>query len=235
MPEILEVTLTQSYHAQTLVNRWNYLASGDAPGDGFAWGLNEVLGFHPIAGVPPSGSLLEKILVMQSGNCQSVQAICINPYNPEDFDEAPFIPRPVGSGLGDDQPPFVSVGFRSNQTRRDIRRATKRIGGTVEGLFSDGGALTPAGVTDAIAIASAMNAVLTFTEGAAVSTYTPCVVQKEKYAVPGSDPVRYAYRYIRPLDNTGRDAQLLKVATGITWENYSDARSQVSRQYGRGI
>jgi len=235
MAELLEVTLTTAYHAQTFVNRWNYKAEGTAPPDGFAWGLNDAMGFHPVGGTPPVGSILEGIMNMVSQNCAAVQAICINPYDPEDFDAQPFIPRPIGPYSGQDNAPFISIGFRTNQTRRDVRRGTKRVGGLTEELFEGGGALTGAAITLADDLAALMNATLSLTVDTATSTYTPCVVKKDKYVVPGSDPERFAYRYLPPYDDTGRDAQLLLIATGLTWEPYSDARSQVSRQYGRGI
>jgi len=235
MAELLEVTLTQSYHEQTFINRWNYRAEGDAPPDGFAWGLNEAMGFHPVAGVATSGTILDGILDMQHPDLSAVQAICINPYDPEDFDAQPFIPRPTGAGGGTGSAPFLAIGFRSNQTRRDIRRATKRFGGIPEDATGAGGAITGGWVALAATMATLMGNVLSLTVDAATSSYTPCVVKKEKYAVADTDPVRYAYRYLGPYDETGRDAQLALIATGITWEPYSDARSQVSRQYGRGI
>jgi len=235
MTEILEVTLTQVFHGQTMVNRWNYLATGTPPPEGFAFGLNDAMGFHPTGGVATDGTILDGILTLQHPDTQAVQAICINPYDPEDFDAQPFIPRPIGPYSGQDNAPFISIGFRTNQTRRDVRRGTKRVGGLTEELFEGGGALTGAAITLADDLAALMNDTLSLTVDTATSTYTPCVVKKDKYVVPGSDPERFAYRYLPPYDDTGRDAQLALIATGLTWEPYSDARSQVSRQYGRGI
>jgi len=60
--------------------------------------------------------------------------------------------------------------------------------------------------------------------------FTPCVVGKERYLVPGSDPERFAYRYFPTVDE-----QFASLAIGVTWENYDQSRSQVSRQYQRGI
>jgi hypothetical protein len=235
MTEILEVTLTMAYRNQTFVNRWNYLADGTAPSEGYAWGLNDVLGFHSTGGVATSGTMLDKIMFLVSNTCEAVQAICINPYDPEDFDAQPFVPQIPGQDGGVPSAPFLAVGFRTNQVRRDIRRGTKRFGGISEGAIVDGGALSSSELTLAIALANEMGEVQSLTEDTAVSTYTPCIVKKEKYAVPGSSPVRYAYRYQTPHDDTGKALQLEDVATGFVWEPYSDVRSQTSRQYGRGI
>ena len=60
-------------------------------------------------------------------------------------------------------------------------------------------------------------------------TFTPIVCKKQKYAVPDSDPVRYAYRYF-PTEAEQMD----EIAEGVTWQAYTQTRSQTSRQYGRG-
>jgi hypothetical protein len=235
MAELLETTLTTTYHGQTFVNRWNYKAEGSPPPDGFAWGLNEAMGFHPVGGTPPADTILEALMGFLSVGCAAVQAICINPYDPEDFDAQPFIPRPVGPDTAEQAAPFLAIGFRTNQTRRDIRRGTKRFSGLSELAFEDGGAVKATFIAFANTLGDKMDEVLSLTVGSDTSTYTPCVVKKDKYVVPGSDPERFAYRYLPPYDSSGRDAQLELIATGLTWEVYSDARSQVSRQYGRGI
>ncbi len=235
MTEILEVSLNAIYNGVQFINRWNYLATGTAPPEGFAFGLNDAMGFHPVAGVPPVGSILAKLITFLAAGCEFVQSICINPYDPEDFDAQPFVPRVIGADTTQPAAPFLAIGFRTNQVRRDIRRGTKRFGGITETMMDANGAIPGGGITIADDLATLMGATLTYTDGSDVSTYTPAIVKKEKYAVPGSSPVRYAYRYLNPLNDTSRDAQVLLCATGFVWEPYSDVRSQVSRQYGRGI
>jgi hypothetical protein len=75
-------------------------------------------------------------------------------------------------------------------------------------------------------LASVMGDTLTYDDEGNTLTYTPCVVQKEKYTTPsGKD----AYRYYAT-----ESAQAPHLAVGVAWEVYDTERSQVSRQYGHG-
>lgn len=236
MVELLEVTLNYEYANQQCVNRWNYEATGTPSTGTLSFALNEALGFHPVAGAAPSGSLLRAIVDVLHTTAFFSQAICLNPYDPTDFDAAPFVPQVPGlDGSGQGMTPVAALGFRSNQTRRDVRRGTKRFAGLSEGIESMHGGVDTSYNTQINLIASLMGATLTTGSGGGLVTFIPCIVKKEKYAVPGSSPVRYAYRYQRPLDATGKAEQLLRCATGITWQPYAFLRSQTSRQYGRGI
>lgn len=233
---LLEVTLQGFAAGQVLINRWNYTYTGSPVTGNAAFALNEALGFHPIAGVPPSGSLLDKIKAVLHTSTTFVQAICIDPYDPTDFDASPFVPVVVGEdGGGSLNSPVLALGFRSNQTRRDIRRGMKRFGGVSEAIVGAAGVIDAGYSSDLNDIATVMAATLTGGGEGGPVTFIPCIVSKERYDVPGTDPVRHAYRYYTPYDSTGLATQLEHIATGMTWEPYADIRSQVSRQYGRGV
>lgn len=234
MSVLLEVTLNYTYSNQQFVNRWNYVGSGTPAAVSMSFGLMDVLGFHPTGGTAPSGSLLDKIAALCHTSVRFEQAICINPYDPTDFDAEPFVVQVPGRATGDGEPPMIALGFRSSQTRRDIRRGYKRFGGMSEALFSAGGGIDLPN-TDITNLANVMADTLTYDDSGNTLTYVPAIVKKEKYPVPGSSPTRYAFRYLRPLDDTGRDAQIALTAQGFLWQPYSTARTQNSRQYGRGI
>lgn len=234
MAVLLEVTLNYTYSNQQFVNRWNYVGTGTPAAVSMSFGLMAAMGFHPAGGAAPSGSILEAIKFLLNPLVAFEQAICINPYDPVDFDAEPFVPQVHGSYTGDGEPPFIALGFRTNQVRRDIRRGYKRFGGLSEGLVNAGGGIDTS-LTEIVSLANKMGATLTYDDSGNTLTFVPAIVKKEKYAVPGTSPVRYAFRYLRPLDNTGRDAQIALTAQGVNWEPYTTARSQTSRQYGRGI
>lgn len=235
MAVLLEVTLNATYSNQQFVNRWNYIGSGTPAAVSMSFALNDAMGFHPSSGTPPSGSILAAIKAVCAVTVEFEQAICLNPYDPFDFDAEPFIPHVVGGISADGMSPVVAYGFRTNQVRRDIRRGTKRFSGVPETANDPGGAVLGSVFTNLVTLATLMSDTLTYDDSGNTLTFVPCIVKKEKYVVPDSDPVRYAYRYQRPLDSTGLAAQLEDTAQGIAWEPYTTFRSQTSRQYGRGI
>jgi len=236
MASVYEVTLSGFYFLQGFINRWNYIGTGTPETATMAFHLNAALGFHPTGGTPASGTLLAAIIAVQSSSMEWSSALCLNPYDPTDFDDAPFVPVVVGIDSGGTAAsPVLALGFRTNRVRLDIGRGYKRFGGLTEGIMTTGGGIEATFEADIEEIVARMSETLVVTDGAATLTFAPAVLQKEKYAVPDTDPVRYAYRYWRPLDEEGEAAQLALAASPVTWQAYQDVRSQVSRQYGRGI
>jgi len=235
MSVLLEVTLNSTYSNQQCINRWNYIGSGTPAAVSMSFALNAALGFHPSGGTPPSGTLLAALRPVLPPTVEFEQAICLNPYDPTDFDAEPFVPHVLGTLTGDvGLSPINAFGFRSNQTRRDIRRGYKRFVGVVEGANTAGGGIEGSVFSNLLTIAAIMGDTLTYDDSGNTLTFIPCIVKKEKYVVPDSDPVRHAFRYLHPLDDSGRDAQIALSATGIAWEPYTTVRSQTSRQYGKG-
>lgn len=238
MPTLMELTLTQTYLGQVAINRWNYVASGTPAAVSLSFALVKAFGaiFDQTAVPPayPPNTLLQAIRAVQSNavNYQSIEARAI--YSPTDFYTTGFAPALTGAATGEGMSPVLSFGFRSTRVRADIRRAQKRFVGVSENNAAGGGVITAATLALLDTIAQRMSQVLTYNDEGNTITFSPCVVGKFKYAIPGTSPVRYAYRYATPAEG-GEAAQLQKTATGIGWERYLEVRSQVSRQYGRGI
>lgn len=227
---ILEVSLLQEFKQQRTVNRWTYLASGTPAAVSLPFGLASALGAIESAGVYPTGGMLWKIALIQSAQVTFNELVVRDVYDPEEFYTVPFIVELTGQVTGDESmPAFNAYGFRTNRTRLDVRRATKRFVGVTEGNQSGGdvdSTFLAGAITD---VATAMSAVLQYDDEGNTLSYSPIVCSKEKYAVPGSDPTRYAYRYYSTVSE-----QLDHIMEGIAWEPYSTIRSQTSRQLGRG-
>jgi hypothetical protein len=223
---LYEMTLVGSMLGVEIVNRWNYSGDISAAPSGGAFGLLSAMGFVPVAGVFPATTLAAALAAATSNGLEWRQALCKAIYTPADFIDLPFVPVAAGTQSGDVEAAFVSLGVRSNRVRTDISRGYKRFGGVNESLVNSFGQLTGSAVTLLQAIADKMTSVLTFTEGAFTNTYTPVVVKKLKYTTPSG---KFAYKY-----NPDEAAQMLNLASGITWEGYSTVRSQVSRQFGHG-
>lgn len=144
-----------------------------------------------------------------------------NVYDPTDFFESTGVF--VGTPAGEVMPRFVSFNFES--VRLSVgrhMRARKAIPFVPEGSVTNGspsaGALTSlanlgAGMSEEFEDPDNTNA-----------TYIPILVHKQKYAVPGSDPVRFAYEYY----DTEED-QLLHINT-ITAYAAATVSSQNSRK-----
>lgn len=233
---IYELTLTQTYENQLVINRWNYLMSGTPAAVTGSFGLIAAIGaIYDLVHIPPqypTGTLLDAISSLLSTSLIFQEVTAFNPYDPVDFYQTPFVPAYAGKNSGEAESPALAIGYRSNVVRRDIRRATKRFAGASESVVGAGGAID---ITNSFVLAPAtkMGQVLTYDDEGNTLSYTPCVVGKEKYQTNTGHPVgqadRFAYKYY-----SAEAEQLEHIAQGISWEPYDHARTQVSRQYGRG-
>lgn len=227
---VMEVTLQQSYASQEIINRWTYLASGTPAAVSFSFALISAMGAIESGGVYPAGGLMALLAACQSSQVSFVQIGARDVYSVTDFYETPFIVNLNGSRTGEPLSPINALGFRTNRTRTDIRRATKRFTGISENDVSSFGSLQGAFVTgQAAPLGAKMSEVLEYDDEGNTLSFAPIVCGKEKYAVPGSSPVRYAYRYYPTEED-----QLDHIMESIAWDNYPEVRSQVSRQFGRG-
>src|SRR6266404_824030 len=236
MTEVMEVTLQGLYKNNIVtINRWNYTGDGVpvAPSDR-AFSLLSALGMIPPGGVAPSGTLLALV----SPDEAFTQALVKNPYDPTDFYDAPFNPVVPGTSDGTNSlSPAEAFGFVTSLIRRDISRGTKRFVGVTTADNVAGGLLSSTALTRMDNIVTAMNATVTHTIAGVTFTFVPVIAGKERYAVPGSSPVRYAYRYHAETGTPATDkaTQLANLAGPTVWQKYSTIRTQTSRQYGRGI
>ena len=97
-----------------------------------------------------------------------------------------------GISSGDMLPSHDAVSFTYRLNTRSLRPGSKRIAGITEAEQSNG-VLGGSGVPEALEnLRLALKAVIM---GGIVETFKPVVVKRVKYAVPGTDPVRYAYRF----------------------------------------
>ena len=101
----------------------------------------------------------------------------------------------TGHGLGtgaDVLPIFNAVGYSLRPASRVVRPGSKRYAGVPETVQTDG-------TIDGSGYLTAMET-LRVAIGTPISDddtlfATPIIIKRVKYAVPGSDPVRYAYRF----------------------------------------
>lgn len=225
---LLEIVLTQTYVGQTCINRWNYLSSGSAVSITNSAALVAAMGFVPVAGVFPAGTVAAKLQALQTDAVIFEQMLAKSIQgDPLDFYDYAFPTGVVGGATGlQTLPPFNAWGFRTNRVRSDIGRGTKRFVGVSEDAVLSGG--TFASGTQAVMqqLADAMSATLSYTGGGSTLSFVPVVAKKIEYTTPSG---KKAYEYRTPLS-----AQLTNLAEGVTWEIYEQVRSQTSRQFKHG-
>jgi len=223
---LMEILLRGSLAGQETVNRWNYLASGTPAAVSFSFAMTDAFGFIDSAGVYPVDSVFRQIKDVVNAQGTFLEAQVRDVYNPTDFYTRPFDPPLAGGGTGECMPPFVAMGFYTNRVTLSVRRGTKRLAGVNESAVGNNGVFTPGGLSGLTEIASRMSEILSYDDEGNTLTFTPVVVQKEKYTTPSG---KSAYRYYLT-----ESAQLAHLAQGITWSAYGEVRGQASRQYGRG-
>lgn len=233
---ILEMVLTSTYFNQLCINRWNYVSGGTPAAVLPTFALASAIGaVYDEGHVPPEyppNTLMWLIARMSSNQVHFQQVTVLNVYDPTDFYQTPFVPAYNGAADGEGLSPAVAYGFRTNQVRRDIARATKRFVGATEDRVTPGGVLAAgsAAIWDDLAVM--MSDVLEYDDEGNTLTFAPAVCSKLAYDVPQPPPKlpTRAYKYYPTLTE-----QLAHTATGITWEKYSTVRTQTSRQYGKGV
>jgi hypothetical protein len=229
-----EVTILGQRAGQLVVNRLNFTSSNETVETANSLGLLQALGYDPNdAPTPVTGSVFSRLMLAQTTAYSVDEIIVRNLWSVPDF-----VTQPVTgvdwSGLitvasGDALPTFVAAKLRTNRVRTDIRRGTLSITGGTEEQVEGADVWTAGYVALLDNVAAALNAPPTFTSGGASTQFLPSVFKKEDYVVPGSDPVRKAYRYYT-------DFALFQanVASPVTWSSVERVTSQVSRKIGRG-
>lgn len=232
---ILEVTLLATYFNQEIVNRWNYVTGGTPAAVSLSYAMAFAFGAIYDGALPAPGYPTNTVMSNIRRNIVSgvvfQQLTVINPYDPVDFYQAPFVQPYGGNVPGEGMSPLVAFGFRTNQVRRDVRRATKRFAGVPEASVGAGGVIGSTILGELNDLAEVMSDILEYDDEGNTITFAPAVVSKEEYDPNPSVPTanHRAYRYYPTLAE-----QLEHTATGITWQTYDTVRSQVSRQYGKG-
>lgn len=227
---VMEAVLEQSYFGQQIINRFNYIGSGTPAAVSMSFALATALGAIETAGVYPGGGLMDNISECQVEDLDFVQLTVRDVYSFTDFYEVPFIVPLAGKLVGTAMSPISNLGFRSNRTRLDIRRGTKRFVGLTEEVVTTGGVLTPSFLAGAVNdLAGTLAEPLLYDDEGNDLTFLPCIVSKEKYSTNPPDDTKFAYRYY-PTEVE----QLEHIMSSIVWDAYGEVRSQTSRQYGKG-
>lgn len=226
---IVEVTFEYTYAAQVCINRWTYLGqiASEENTREFSGALLAGLGYSG-SNAPLAGSMFATILYGLSQGVAGVSLTAFDPWEPTDYVSVP-LEEWSGAQITEGLSPVLGFGFKSDRTRRDVRRSTKRFAGLTEGFVGGNGAINAAGMAQASAIGAKMALQIAASRFGTDYTFFPITVSKERYPVPNTMPVRYAYRYYKP-----RETQLEHYAAIGDWGAYSTSRSQVSRQYGSG-
>lgn len=232
MAKLYEVVLQSTYSNQQIINRWNYQTTGTPTTIKGSEALANAFGCIPVSGSLPADTLYKKILSIQVATVKYEQIIVKEIWDLADFFTAPFIPQTPGAQVdGNPLSPVMSYGFVSTQTTRAVRRGTKRFTGIPGGATSEGGGFSPTYLTTMGELAIMMGQSLQYPlTGTPELTFVPVIAGKLRYDVPGTSPVRHAYKYYPDYA-----AQEPFLAFGIVWSNYVQQRSQTSRQYGKGI
>lgn len=225
---LFEVVLQSTLFGQECINRWNYLGSGTPAAVSLSFGLAAGMGFiaDPTDGTFPADGIFTAIRNITSGSVLFSQVIVQNIYDPTDFYTTAM---PTGTdGNIDTQaaPSFIASGFRTNLVNRDIARGTKRFAGVPTNALGVNNALSTDQINVMNTLKTKMNGSVTYDDEGNTLTYLGAIVSKEKYTTPSG---KSAYRYYSSLT-----VQLSHIAQGFAWEVYTTARSQTSRQIGKG-
>ncbi len=225
---LYELVLRQQVNAQEVINRWNYTSTGTPVGVSGSFGLVSAAG-GVLTGSPgdfPSGTLMAAIKGQQASDVIFVELAGINVYDPDDFFTIAWPSGLFGGVSGSSTALFIASGFRTNRVTRAVRRGFKRIAGVPTGAVGEFGAISSGQLALMVTTAARMTDVLNYTDGGNSLAFTPAIVKKLLYTTPAGNP---AYMYFATLAE-----QITHLASGVTWEGYANARSQGSRQLGRG-
>jgi hypothetical protein len=227
---ILELVVNQKYYNQLVINRFHYVSSGTPASVSLSFGLVNAAGFVPD---PPSATTFaEDTLADAFENIQVealtyVSAYARDLFSVTDFYEIPYVNAITGDRTGSGMSPAVATGFYSNRVRTDIRRGMKRFAGLSETDCDAGGVLAAGFSASTTLMSNALGATLTYDDEGNTLTFVPAILGLEEYTTPSGK------RAYRPYAT--QSAQLSHIAQGVTWAVYPQARTQVSRQYGRGV
>lgn len=94
-----------------------------------------------------SGTLLPKIIVVQTGAITHERLDVINLDNPGDYYTQDLTSGNVGAVSGQTLPPFVSFQIRLNRDSRSVRHGWKRYAGVAESCQAEGNVTDPAMTT----------------------------------------------------------------------------------------
>lgn len=223
---IYEITVTGTYYGQSWLNRWNYVSGGTPASVSGSFAVMDALGFvDPESGTIAGDTFFGAWRIMVNSSVQFQLATAWNIHSDTDFYSTP-IDAYAGTLAGQDSSPVLAFGFRTNQVTKAVRRGQKRFVGVRDEDTTDAATFTAAAITNMNLMATRMSQVLNYDDEGNPITFSPAVCSRLKYTTPkGTDAYKYYPTLAEQLDHT---------ATGVLWGRQTYARSQVSRQFGRG-
>lgn len=233
MATLYEITAIGKYQGQQVVNRLTHVTDIDDPTVVSAFTYAQALGIDPgDTSAPSPDTVLDSLLLCQGSSYQMESLFFRNLFSVIDF--YTFVPSGAGwagqqSWTGAVLPSFVSQKFKTNRVRTDIRAGTLSLTPPNEASVNDVGTITGTHLDLMATLVQYLNEPPSYTAGPVTVNFRPSILQKEKYAVPDTDPVRYAYRYYEDKDD-----QLEHTAIGVTWSLVPTVTTQTSRKVGKG-
>lgn len=165
--------------------------------------------------------VIPKVVAMQTTAIDHVKIDCVNLSDPANFFEDDTVHEGLRSG--DTLPLFNAITFGLRLNSRALRPGSKRVGGISESDQSQGELTGSTILTAAEAYRVQMSTILL---SGVLSTFQPIVIKRVLYDVPGSSPVRQAYR----LPETDGEFVFGNVISALVSTHVSH---QVSRGNGR--
>lgn len=234
MATYYEVTIMGTLVGQQIINRLTFVSNIDDVGSTSANALLQALGYDPTDPTTPNTStVLAALLNAQTTAYQMDEISVRNLYSVTDFITQPVTGAnwagKITLASGDRLMSFVASRIRTNRVRTDIRRGTLALTGGTEEQAEGSDVWNTEYMAWLTNLCTNLNAPPEYTGGGTTTLFRPSVLGKERYEVPGSSPVRYAYRYYATEEEQAQHA-----AIGVTWSPVNDISSQVSRKIGRG-
>lgn len=234
MARYFEVTIIGQKSGQQVINRLNFTSNNDEPLTANSVGLLAALGYDATEPSNIAGtSVFGRLLAAQTTQYQIDEIIVRNLHSATDFITQPVSgvdwQGSIAVAAGDGLQTFIASKLRTNRIRTDVRRGTLSLTGGTEEQTEGNDVWNSAYFALLQNVAGALNQPPTVTISGATTTFLPSVFGKERYPVPNSNPVRYAYRYWQDFTFFQANA-----AVGVTWSAVERVTSQVSRKIGRG-
>lgn len=233
MARLLELTLQSRFAGQIFLNRFNYVWDSASPSPGgLSQKLIEATGVQTITsgGTYTENTLIYAIQRILHTTCTFEIMTARDVDNVFDIAEFLFPTGSLGQGFhtGESAPPFMAMGFRSSKSRSDIKRGAKRFSGLPGDFLSNAGIFTGTALNLGDDVAAAMSSPLSDGEG---TDFLPAVTHKKReQVIEGTTPTgKFKYVYWGDPDLNVQNSMY-----PVSWGVGETARSQTSRQYGRG-
>jgi hypothetical protein len=227
---ILELVVNQSYANQVVINRFHFVSSGTPAAVSLSFGLIAATGFldtSAVGNVFPVNTLANYMQQAAHSSLQYVSTYARNLYDPTDFYERPYVDPTYGILSGTATTPALAYGIQSNRVRTDIRRGSKRFAGVREESLGTGGYIESGTIGVMSGICDLLNAPISYDDEGATLSYRSTILSFKEYTTPRGNRAYEKW----PTES----AQLARSAIGVTWAPMNPVRTQVSRQYGRGV